>query len=155
LGLEQERVYTLPDLAVGGLRGFWREARAYFGVFPVVLALFGLARLWRTSSPLTIGAEKDRLTRRRFFWILLAWLVTGVIFALVGLFLNLYVRYSLFLLPLVAVGAGIFLGQLWQRPRLEGSRWAVMALTVALGAYLTVITLAMFYDRIIYYGHGA
>jgi 4-amino-4-deoxy-L-arabinose transferase-like glycosyltransferase len=152
LGLEQERVYTLPDLVVGGLRGFWRETRAYFGVFPAVLAIFGLAWLWRTSSHLAIGAEK---AQRRFFWILLAWLVTGVIFALVGLFLNLYVRYSLFLLPLVAVSAGIFLGRLWQRPHLEGSRWAVIALTVALGAYLTVITLAMFYDRIIYYGHGA
>jgi 4-amino-4-deoxy-L-arabinose transferase-like glycosyltransferase len=158
LEIERERVTTIPALIGGGLKGFWREAQAYFAVFPLLFALLGLGWLWRISrlKPAPKGEEDDkiRLARRRLFWMMVAWLATGLFFALVGLFLNLYVRYSLFLLPFVAICAGLGLSHLW-KSKWEGSRWAGIALTVALGLYLTITTLAMYYDRIIYYGHGA
>ncbi len=146
-----ERVQTVPALLIEGSKGFLREAQVYFALFPAVFALFGFSWLWSASRirKNSIIDQKEREARRRLFWIMAAWLLTGLFFALVGLTLNLYVRYSLFLLPFVAICAGLFLAHIWRR-----TNWAGMGLTLAIGAYLLITTLAMYYDRIIYYGHG-
>ncbi len=158
LGLSSNRgVDTVPDLLIGGLKGFWAEARVYFNVIPVLLLPWGLWLLWYASRKPKIETdpkvETNRSARRRLFWMGLAWVGTVVVFALVGLLVNLYVRYSLFLLPFVAITGGLFLHWLWSRLEYSGRGWAGALLTVALGGWLTLGTLTLFMDRLIYYGH--
>ncbi len=151
LGLKREAIDNFQDWFWGGLKGFWSEARVYYQVIPLLMLPWAFWWLWRTGKPDGLPIEPDdddkkRLARRRLFWAGVAWFVVALIFALLGWTLNLYVRYSLFLLPFVAIGAGLFLGRLWKR---QG--WAGAALTFALSAYLTITTLAMYFDRVIYY----
>lgn len=143
-------VNTVGELITGGLKGFWTEARVYYAVFPLLFLPFGLAWLWWSSRK---RQSQDAEARRRLFWIGLAWTGTAVVFALVGLLLNLYVRYSLFLLPVVALCAGIFLHRLWARLEYLGRGWAAGLVTFALGAWITLGTATLFLDRMIYYGH--
>ena len=143
-------VKTVPEMLVEGVKGFWREIRIYFDVFPVLMLPWALWWLWRTSRrDNSYGPFKQRL-----FWAGVIWTITAVVFAIVGLLLNLYVRYSLFMLPFVAIGAGLFLGRLWQRQTGPGQGWAIRLFVVALGGWITVGTLALLLDRVIYYLHG-
>lgn len=161
LGLKKKGVDTVPDLITGGLKGFWAEARVYYAVVPLLLLPWGLWLLWYASRKPKIETilatdpkvEAVREARRRLFWIGLVWVGTAAAFALVGLLLNLYVRYSLFLLPFVAITAGYFLHTLWRQLENRGRGWAGALLTIGLGAWLTLGTLTLFLDRLIYYGH--
>jgi hypothetical protein len=147
-------VDTVGELITGGLKGFWSEARVYYAVFPLLMLPWGLWWLWRSSRQRETGQEEQaNRAARRLFWIGLVWVGTTVVFALVGLLLNLYVRYSLFLLPIVALCAGLFLDRLWARQEQRGRGWTGMLLTVSLGSWITIGTLALFFDRLIYYGH--
>jgi len=159
--VKNQGVNTISELITGGLKGFWKEAQVYYNVIPVLLLPWGMWLLWYASrKPKIVPAEEtdpkeeaNRAARRRLFWIGLVWAIVTVLFALVGLLLNLYVRYSLFLLPFVAITAGLFLNWLWGHLTRLGRGWAGALLVVSLGAWLTVGTLTLFMDRIIYWGH--
>lgn len=157
LGLPKQCIQGgLADILPEGLKTYWREIRIYFAVFPVLMLPWGLWWLWRTSRP-SAGPEafeKYAGSRRRLFWAGIVWTAIAVLFALVGLLVNLYVRYQLFMLPIVAIGAGLFLGQLWQRLDKMGRGGVAAFLTFALGAWVALGTLALFLDRMIYFAHG-
>ena len=74
----------------------------------------------------------------------LGWAVAVVLFALVGWVANLYVRYSLFLLPAVAIGAGMLLSLLWARGRLGA------ALTLLVVLFFAFNSLILWQQRINY-----
>jgi len=57
---------------------------------------------------------------------------------------RLYVRYPLYALPAVSLGAGVALGWLTRH-----GRWGV-CVAVALLAFSAVTTLLMWYDRIVF-----
>jgi len=106
LGLQGYRVTTFPALIRGGLVGYWREAWGYYYLWPPLLALAALPLLRGTP-------DRERLRLTSALW----WLV-ALLFALAGLLLNVYVRYALYLLPVVAIGAGFTLETLWRRGRI-------------------------------------
>jgi hypothetical protein len=67
-----------------------------------------------------------------------------LLFALAGLLLNLYVRYMLFALPVVAAGAGILLAGMWWRGRYG------VGLCLLVLAFFVAEALAMWHFRINY-----
>lgn len=157
LGLRQRWVNDFGEFISGGLSGFWKEAQVYYQVIPLVFIPYALFRLFRqafgskgqraeatTNDELPVTTPKD--SSLRLAWASLAWISAVVIFAMVGLVLNLYVRYSLFLLPVVAACAGIALAQLWKR----GEFWGRL-LTVGICAFIFVSGLILYFDRVIYY----
>ncbi|HUP28464.1 MAG TPA: hypothetical protein VM409_08525 [Chloroflexia bacterium] len=145
IGLVTTFAESRSQWVLGGLRGFWQEAQAYFRVWPILGALIGFLLLRRVPSggdkedSTSIDAPKDRL-----HLVLLGWTLSTVLFALVGLVLNLYVRYMLFALPVVALGGGILLSALWQRGRQSP------ALNLLLLAFFAVELLALWQYRITY-----
>jgi hypothetical protein len=100
IGLQGRRVTTVPALLAGGLAGYWREAVGYYSLWPPLFALVAL-RLMRGTKALA----RLRLTS-------ILWWGVAALFALVGLLLNVYVRYAYFLLPAISVGAGLALARL-------------------------------------------
>lgn len=135
IGLRGYRVTTVPALIAGGLVGYWREAVGYYYLWPPVFALAAL-RLMRGDPALA----RLRLTS-------LVWWLVAATFALAGLLLNVYVRYAFYLLPVIAVGAGLALAWLSRR-----GRWAQLALAVLL-AGTTLMGLWFWYLRISVDGH--
>lgn len=151
MGLKVKYVQTVPEMLVEGAKGFWREAIVYFYLVPLPMFLWGMFWLWGSSRGLT---DENAKTRRRLFWFGVAWFVTFVIFAATGLLLNLYVRYWVFLLPFIAIGAAIFLGTLWKKLENSGRGWFGAVLVGSLGLWWAISTIALFLDRIIYYMSG-
>ncbi len=147
LGLPVMNITSLDKLLFEGLKGFGREARVYFEVFPLIMLPWGMWLLQR-------GWPGYLESSRRLYRASLAWAVVASLFAITGLLLNLYVRYSLFWLPLVAVGAGVFMDWLWRRSESYGRGWVAIGLVSALCGWLATGTLAVFYDRLVYFGHG-
>jgi hypothetical protein len=72
------------------------------------------------------------------------WLLAVVVYALIGWSVNLYVRYALFALPVVGLGAAIVLSALWRRGR-AGPLLAGMMLV-----FFAAEALALWYYRITY-----
>ncbi len=134
LGLFVRYVNTRPEWLVGGLEGFWREAQAYYRVWPLFGALVGF---WATGSRSWNG-------RRALVSAALAWALTALLFAAVGWVMNLYVRYALFALPIVTLGCGALLSQVWRRGRAGAWLTAMMLLFFAAEA------LALWQYRITY-----
>ncbi len=139
LGLVVSFVSTRSEWLVGNLRAFWQEAQAYYRVWPLVGAVPGYLLLWPGR-----GRTRKRALAARLALAAVGWALAVVLFALVGLLLNLYVRYMLFALPVVAAGAGILLAALWRR----GRYGVVLALLVL--AYFAVEALALWHYRINY-----
>jgi hypothetical protein len=140
LGLPVRFVDNWADWFTGGLEGFWNEARAYYRVWPLFGAILGFVG--------TI-ATRQRLSRdaRRVSPAVLAaggWGVAVLIYALVGWIANLYVRYALFALPLVALGAGALLATLSRR-----GRWSSV-LTLLVVGFFAVQALVLWQYRINY-----
>lgn len=135
IGLKGYRVTTVSDLIAGGLLGFWREAVGYYCLWP---PLFALAGLW------LMRGTKD-LARLRLASIL--WWGVATIFALAGLLLNVYVRYALYLLPPIAIGAGLVLARLSRT-----GRWG-RAVVATLLVLTTGAGLWFWYLRISVDGH--
>lgn len=135
IGLQGYRVTTVPALIWGGLVGYWREAVGYYYLWPVVLAL--LALKWPASTP---GLARLRLASA-------VWWTVAALFALVGLVLNVYVRYAYYLLPVIAIGAGVALGGFVRR-----GRWANVVTVLLLGV-TSAAGLWFWYLRITYDGH--
>jgi hypothetical protein len=140
LGLIIREVHTWAEWFWGGVDGFWREFWAYFKTWPLVGALLGFIALRPprgTTPPLSGPVVRLRLAA-------LVWAASTLVFALVGWGLNLYVRYSLFLLPVVALGVGILLSRLWDR-----GRWG-RALSLLLVAFYGLSALFLWQFRINY-----
>jgi hypothetical protein len=139
LGLVVGFVDNWRDWFSGGLRGFWNEAQAYYRVWPLFGAVVGYAGLW--------GARRSAAYRSqtaRAVLVASGWSVAIIAYALVGWLSNLYVRYALFALPLVALGAGALLGALGRR-----GRWG-SALALLVVGYFAVEAVALWQYRINY-----
>ncbi len=141
LGLVVRTVTNWRDWFLGGLRGFWQEAQAYYHVWPVASAALGYILIWpakgKSLSP--EGRGKGRLALAAAGWGLAA-----LLFALVGWIANLYVRYALFALPVIALGTGILLSALWRKGRMGA--WLSMLIV----AYFVAEVLALWQYRINY-----
>ncbi|MEO8286480.1 MAG: hypothetical protein ABI670_08590 [Chloroflexota bacterium] len=141
LGLFQREVHSRSEWFFWGLRGFWAEAQAYYRVWPVVGTVFGFGLLSaRTGLP---GSSRST-NRRRLLLGAVAWGTSVVVLALVGWLTNLYVRYALFALPIIALGTGLLLGAAWTRGRY--GKWLVLLLIV----FFAVEALAFWQNRINY-----
>jgi hypothetical protein len=103
-------------------------------------AVLGFVVLWLAGSELRsmFGG------RARAVLVACGWALAVVVFALVGWVANLYVRYALFVLPVVAVGAGLLLGLLGRR-----GRWGP-AISLLVIAYFAVEALVLWQFRINY-----
>jgi hypothetical protein len=135
LGLMARYAESWSDWFWGGLRGFWAEAQAYYRVWPVGAAALGFVtagRVWRSGA----GALLNRAA--------LAWALAALLFLLVGWVLNLYVRYSLFSLPVIALGAGVLLERIW-----GVGRWGRVLVGLVL-VFFTVQMLVLWHYRITY-----
>ena len=137
LGLVVRYAQSLSDWLVGGLRGFWQEMQVYYSVWPILGAFVGFIAA-RSAAPES-GQASARFARSAMGWALAA-----VLFALVGWIANLYVRYSLFLLPVVAIGSGALLSMLWRR-----GRAGPLLVTLAI-AFFAFQALALWQNRINY-----
>jgi hypothetical protein len=122
LGLPVRFVDNWGDWLSGGLEGFWNEARAYYRAWPLLGAVLGFLGLWRSHG--STG-------RTRAVLVACAWAVAVITFALVGWIANLYVRYALFALPVVALGAGVLLGLLARR-----GRWGSALILLVVGFFV-------------------
>jgi hypothetical protein len=140
LGLVPTFATSRTQWLLGGLRGFWNEAQAYYRVWPIAGGALGWLLIWPTRFQGAGGAGG----RVRLALTLLGWTLSAVLFALVGLALNLYVRYMLFALPVVALCGGLLLSALWRRSR------AGVIVSVLLVAYFAVEALALWQYRIDY-----
>jgi hypothetical protein len=127
-------VYSRQAQVLEGLWGFWKEAWAYYKGWPL---------LWVVTGLLAAGPITPVLRRLRS--LSLAWAAAAALYAVVGLVLNLYVRYPLFILPLVALGSGALLEWLRQRGR-AGS----VLLVLVLGFFI-VNAFALWWWRIEFY----
>ncbi len=162
LGLVPTYASTRSQWILGGLRGFWQEAQAYYRVWPIFGAILGFLLIHWSRKNIIATADrsikKDRFansgagedlsnrsdSRSRLVLAALAWTLSINFFAIVGLALNLYVRYMLFALPIVSLGCGILLCNVWVRGR-RGQ-----ALTLLLLAFFAVEALALWQHRITY-----
>lgn len=138
LGLTVHEVTGLRNWFFGGLRGFWNEANAYYRVWPLAAAFFGYRLAWWSGQ----STARDR--HRRLVLGVIGWSVAVVIFAFVGWATNLYVRYALFALPVLALGTGVLLSRIWGKGRYGG--W----LSLLVVAFFVVETFSLWQYRITY-----
>lgn len=112
IGLFQREVDTFADWLAWGLRGFWGEFQAYYRVWPLLAAALGFALVW-------LAVRRGRLpaSGRVLLSATAGWVGAVVLLALVGWSVNVYVRYMLFVLPLVTLGSGVLLSGLSRRGR--------------------------------------
>lgn len=140
LGLIVRYAETRSEWLVEGLLGFWREAHAYYRVWPLFAALLGFVAVWPGRRSLTLWAAR----RRMLVLAGLGWGGAVVTFALVGWTMNLYVRYALFALPLVCLGTGVLLSKFWRRG------WAGPLLVCLLVTFFAFEALNLWQYRITY-----
>lgn len=146
LGLFVRYVDNWSDWLWAGLLGIWAELWAYFKVWPLVGAIVGFAIISplgprRSASP---SPQSPDGTRRRLYLAGLAWALSALVFLIVGWRFNLYVRYSLFVLPAVAIGAAFLLARIYER----GSWGKTLALLVT--ALFAFMAFALWQYRINY-----
>lgn len=141
LGLVKREVYSRRDWILGGIEGVWREAVAYYRAWPLLGAALGLALVW-PARRFTLHQWASR--RRRFALACAAWLLAALLFAIVGWATNVYVRYMLSALPVVALGAGVLLLGYWRRGR--AGRW----LTSLVVVFFAVQAVVLWHYRISY-----
>jgi hypothetical protein len=143
LGLNATYVSSWGDWFLTGLRWFWQEAQAYYRVWPFAGAILGYVAVRREASH-PYRTSHSREDRVRLLLIMTGWALSVIAFAVVGWIMNLYVRYMLFALPVVAVGVGVLLSRLWARGRLG------VALAMLLLVFFGVGALALWEYRISY-----
>lgn len=144
LGLVVRTVDTRREWFFGGLRGLWQEAQAYYRVWPLAGALLGYLLLVPGSAPSVHRRGRPRNGPVVLVLAAAGWLAVVLLFAFVGWIGNLFVRYSLFALPVIALGAGILLSGIGRRG------WAGAALTLMLLAFYAAEALAFWQQRITY-----
>jgi hypothetical protein len=141
LGLDIRYAQSRLDWLLGGLRGFWQEAQVYYRVWPLVGAFLGF---WSARRLSVKGTEVHDASRSGLMRSVLGWALAVGSFALVGWVMNLYVRYSLFLLPVVALGTGVLLSRLWRRG------WVGALLVTLVIAFFIFEAFAFWHQRINY-----
>jgi hypothetical protein len=112
IGLFQREVDTFSDWLLWGLRGFWGEFQAYYLVWPIVAAVLGLALVYLSVRRRRLPAASGLLLAA-----VAGWAGAVVLLALLGWSVNVYVRYMLFALPVVALGSGVLLSRIGARGR--------------------------------------
>jgi len=126
-------------------REVWEVSYAFYGVWPVVAAVIGcvlLARQRRIAAQTgTTYSANDAGDAALTVGV---WLGAAAIMLVVGLVGRLYVRYPLFALPAVSLGAGVALAVLWGRGR-RGQAAVIVLLSIA-----AAWSLLLWYDRIVY-----
>lgn len=134
-----------PFEIFSALQRTYSDMRLFFGL-PVLLAAFGGMALW-TISYFVRRAQQEKWERglNPAEVILLALALTSVAFAAMERVQNLETRYQLYLLPLVALAAGAFLGRIWRSGK------AGVVLVGALFLFQLVDTLSFWLERITYY----
>jgi hypothetical protein len=135
LGLQPVEVFGRAEAVLAGARELAAEARAYYHTAPLVLALAALVGLALERRALAV-----RLAGLAF--------VIALLFAVVGLVANLYVRFNYFLLPFVAIGAA------WWLVRLSRHGWAGRAVVALASLYLLSAGLVFWVQRVLYYSAG-
>jgi hypothetical protein len=125
LGLTSTVVHNWSDWFWLGLQGFWNEARAYYRAWPLAGAVLACMVIWPTKHAAmgNVGRARTRLVLS-----MAAWTVAIGVLALVGWLANLYVRYSLFALPLAALGSGIVLSLICRRG--WAGRWVALLVVI-------------------------
>ncbi len=135
LGLRAVEASNWGEAFLAGVEELDAEARAYYDTWPLLLALAalpGLAQERRAPSVRLLGLA----------------FTTALFFAIIGLTLNLYVRYMYFLLPFVAMGTA------WWLARWDRQGWAGR-LTVRLsGLYFLFLGLDFWVGHVLYYSAG-
>jgi hypothetical protein len=139
LGLYQREVHNFGEWFFLGISGFWSEAQAYYRVWPIVGAVVGYNYLTYRAR-LTVGPARG--TASALVLAAIGWTVSVVLFGIVGWATNLFVRYPLFALPIIALGSGVWLSGVWRRGR--AGRWLAMLLIV----FFAVEALAFWQYRI-------
>ncbi len=135
LGLRAVEVQGWGQAILAGAEEVAAEARAYYDVWPLLLALAALPGLaWQRRVPAV------RLLGLAF--------TTALFFAMIGLVWNLYVRYMYFLLPFVALG-GAWWPAHWSRRGLAGRLTALLT-----GLYLLFLGLSFWAGHVLYYSAG-
>ncbi len=131
------------NFAVALVREAWEMGYAFYGVWPVVAALLGLALLARSvrDDAFRVSGLGSRFS---LLLTLAIWLLVVLVMLVIGIVARLYVRYALYALPAVAVGAGIALAWLSRQ-----GRWGGIAVA-ALLSLSVAWSLLMWYDRIVY-----
>ncbi|MGC9023268.1 MAG: hypothetical protein ACP5NB_00300 [Chloroflexia bacterium] len=135
LGLQAVEVSTWGEAVLAGGREVAAEARAYYDTWPLLLALAALPGL----------AGEQRAPAVRLLGLAFT---TALFFAIIGLALNLYVRYMYFLLPFVALGAAWWPAR-WSRRGRAGRLTALLA-----GLYLLFLGLSFWAGHVLYYSAG-
>lgn len=135
LGLLAVEVHGRLAALVAGVQELAAEARAYYHTAPLLLTLL---------APLGLLGERRPLALR----LLALALLVALGFAIIGLALNLYVRYMYFLLPFVALGAG------WWLARLARRSWAGRAIAVLAGLGWVLAGLVFWTNLVLYYSAG-
>jgi uncharacterized membrane protein YhaH (DUF805 family) len=119
---------------------FWRDLVFQFGLIVVIVAVAGA--VMRLSGP---GWKNIFHKISPVGAALLALCLTVFAFAGLQFLFGLETRYQLYLLPLVALAGGTFLGRIWR------SGWAGVVLVSALFLFQFLEVLAFWLDRIGYY----
>ncbi|MCL5256402.1 MAG: hypothetical protein M1319_01220 [Chloroflexi bacterium] len=135
LDLRPTQVYSIRDLVVQGIKGLYHEARAYFELWPLFGLLFGGLLVFTAYKTSRLGL------------LMSAWVISAVAFAGVGFLTGLYVRYMLFLLPVAAIGSGIFLARIFPK------QWAGQAIALMMVAYILWSGASLWYERVMYAFH--
>lgn len=141
LGLVNREVHSRSDWVLGGLEGVWREAVAYYRMWPLVGATLGLSLLWPARS---LAFRPSSKGRSRLVLACGAWLLVVALFAVVGWATNVYVRYMLSALPIVALCTGALLLGCWRR----GSSGCLLSMLVAV--FFAVQAVILWHYRISY-----
>jgi hypothetical protein len=128
LGLIQREVTTRSAWVLGGIEGFWRELVAYYRGWPAFAALLGFLALGSSKYQDHSAFRTPPFALRRTA---LALALVVLLLAFVGWFFNVYVRYMLFALPLISLGAGLLLSPLSRRSWLS-----LFLVTCTLAAFL-------------------
>lgn len=137
-------------LVVALAREAWEMSYAFYRIWPILAALAGLALLIRRARP-HAGSERDApgtpVAAGRMgdtALVIAVWLAVAAIMLVVGITTRFYVRYPLYALPAVALGAGVAAAWLIRRVCWG---WCVVALLLG---YSAITTLLLWYDRIVY-----
>ncbi len=130
-----------PHLSVALAREVWEQSFAFYRVWPAVACLAGCVLLFlRTERP----APYSVLSPQSSLLTLSVWMLVATIMLVIGIVARLYVRYPLYALPAVSMGAGILLAALLRR-----GRWGAVIVVVFLS--ISAVSLAFFwYSRIVY-----
>jgi hypothetical protein len=135
LGLVPVEVASPREAVLAGVRELAAEARAYYHTWPLALAL---------AAPIGFALERRTLALR----LVGIAFVIALLFGIVGLAINLYVRYMYFLLPIVALGTA------WWAVQLDRYSWVGRFLVLLGGLYLGVSGLWFWIDHVLYYSAG-